>query len=263
MPEQWKIAVMPSNLASTSNRSDSKLDQFLNGIVTPIRAVGVIVSSPKLITWSAFPIFTMLVVLSVVFYCLMAGLWTWITTHFTGFFAGYHSALMAAVGVIAGLIFIYAVIQSLAILTSLVASPFNDFLAESAERELGVVNVPGFTFKRALRVFFLDLRKTCLSLILSLILSLCLLIPVVGIAAFIGIALLTTFTFITYPQSRRELGVWESFRWVRSEFPSSMGFGLTSALMFTIPVINIFALPICVVGGTLLYLERTHPELLK
>ncbi|MBS1958676.1 MAG: EI24 domain-containing protein [Bdellovibrionales bacterium] len=236
---------------------DSKFKDFLKGIVTPIRAVGVIFSSPKLLTLSALPILTTCVVLAVVFYALMAGLWSYVAAHFTGYFAQYQSGLMVAFAAVAGIMFIYVAINSVAILISFFSSPFNDILAEATERSMGVPEVPGFTVGRALRILALDFRKTLLALILSLSLSLGLLIPFVGILAFLAIALLNTFTFVTYPQSRRLFGVRSSFKWVLRNVPLSMGFGLTTTFLFSIPVINIFALPISVVGGTLLFLEST------
>lgn len=241
---------MPSSL-------DSKFKDFLKGIVTPIRAVGVIFSSPKLLTLSALPILTTCIILALIFYALMAGLWTWITGYFTGFFADYQTGLMVAFAAIAAIMFIYVSINTVAILISFFSSPFNDILAEATERSMGVPEVPGFSAGRALRVLILDLRKTLLALIISLSLSIGLLIPFVGIAAFLAIALLNTFTFVTYPQSRRMLGVRDSFKWVMRNVPTSLGFGLTTTFLFSIPVINLFALPISVVGGTLLFLDRS------
>lgn len=253
---------MPSNSVSTSNSlppaGGNSLDQFLKGIMTPIRAVGVIFSSPKLITWSALPILATIVVLSVVFYALLAGLWTWAQTSFTGYFANYSGALAVIMQVIAAVVFLYFAGYSLSILTSFFASPFNDILAESAERVLGVTDTPPTTTKRLLRVFFLDLRKTVIALSLSILFSLILLIPVAGLIGFVGIAWLNTFTFVTYPQSRRETGVRDSMRWIRRNLPASLGFGATLIVLFTVPVINIFALPVAVVGGTLLYIERSR-----
>ena len=81
------------------------------------------------------------------------------------------------------------------------------------------------------------------------------LLPVANIVFFIGLVLLHTFTFITYPQSRREQGLLQSLLWIKDHFYLSLGFGVMSFILFSIPVIDFFALPISVVGGTLLFCD--------
>lgn len=190
-------------------------------------------------------------------YALMAGLWGFV-----------HSAVLAAVGAYSGLIFSLAAIlilgaisifavTFLTFLMTLLSSPFNDVLAEQTERSLGVSNVPHWSVGRAFRVFWIDLRKTTVTLFTGLIFSLGLLIPVAHIISFLGLALLNTFTFITYPQSRREHGLCESIQWIRNNIYISLGFGITTLILFSIPVVDFFALPISVVGGTLLFIEST------
>jgi uncharacterized protein involved in cysteine biosynthesis len=71
----------------------------------------------------------------------------------------------------------------------------------------------------------------------------------------LGFSLITTLTFISYPQSRRQLGLIQCLAWMRKNLFASLGFGLATMILFGIPVVNAFALPLSVVGGTLLYLE--------
>lgn len=225
-------------------------------MMTPIRAVGVIVQSPKLMMWSALPMAILIIVLSLVIYAILAGLGTWLTAAFTGFFASYAGVAATIVQILVAITLLYLSVFSLTILVSLFASPFNDLLAEATERELGVPGVPGASASRLIRVFFLDLRKTALTLTLSIAIGLFMLIPVVGLIGLLATALINTFTFVTYPQSRRETGVRDSIAWVRANLPASLGFGLTLVVLFSVPVINLFSIPLAVVGGTLLFVER-------
>jgi CysZ protein len=235
--------------------SSNAFSQIIQGAITPVRAVGVIVSSPKLIVLSAIPILITIVVLSLVFYALMTGVWSLASSTFTGFFADYQTGMGVVLVALTAVVFLYFSIQSLTLITSLCASPFNDLLAEQTERVQGIQNVPGFTLQRFAKVFWIDLKKSLVSAMASIVLSLFLLIPVVGVAAIPGIALITAFTFVTYPQSRRELGVRDSLGWVKKNWGLALGFGLVMSLLFAIPVLNLFALPVAVVSGTLLYLD--------
>jgi len=94
----------------------------------------------------------------------------------------------------------------------------------------------------------------------GIIFSLGMLLPVANVIFFLGLALLNTFTFITYPQSRREHGLSESLQWIRNHFWLSLGFGITTLLLFSIPLVDFFALPVSVVGGTILFFEASHSE---
>jgi CysZ protein len=223
--------------------------------MTPIQAVGVIFSSPKLLMWSVLPIAVTVVVLSLLFYALLAGVWKWALSSFTGYFASWSGAFGVVAEILAALAFLYVTVFTLSTLVSLFASPFNDLLAESTEKALGVLDVPPTTVGRLIRVFFLDLRKTVITLSLALMIALFMLVPVVGLLGLLGTAFLNTFTFVTYPQSRRETGVRDSIRWVRDHWAVSLGFGFTLLFLFAIPVVNLFAIPVAVVGGTLLWTE--------
>jgi len=146
-------------------------------------------------------------------------------------------------------------ISFLTFLMSFLASPFNDLLAEKTERVIGMQDVPHWSAGRFIRVFWIDLRKSIITLFTALVFSLGMLVPVANIIFFIGLALLHTFTFITYPQSRREHGLFQSLIWIKENFFLSLGFGMSTLILFSIPIVDFFALPISVVGGTLLFCQ--------
>jgi uncharacterized protein involved in cysteine biosynthesis len=248
---------MPSN---SDLRSKSFVQDFLFGLMVPIRAVGVIFSRPKLLTLSLIPILATVVILALTFYAIMAGFGTfvrqWLMTSMHGMLADYSGGLSLVASGIAGLALIFFALNSLTFLASLIASPFNDTLAESTEHAIEVSDIPTQNLARLIRVFFLDLRKTIITLTLSIVFTIGMLIPVVGIVFFLGVALLNTFTFVTYPQSRRVHGVFDSIAWVRKNLGLALGFGVITTLLFGFPVVNLFALPLSVVGGTMLYFRK-------
>ena len=228
----------------------------------PLRAIPLITFNPTLLGLSMLPIACSIVTLSIVLYAIMAGVGTWLTSIMTGWLSHYSGAALVVVSIIIVMAFLFFTINSLTFITSLFASPFNDLLANATETALGETKIKQSFFHLVI-VFFLDLRKTVLTVFFSILFGLGLLLPGVGILFIIGIAFLNTFTFITYPQSRRKHGVRESLSWMVEHRALSLGFGLATTLVFSIPVINLFALPLSVVGGTMLFLSPSYKTALR
>ena len=243
---------MPSNL-------DSRFKNFARGFTTPFRALEVVFTHPKLILLSLLPVVVTLFVTAAIIYACLAGAWAQGNNLFQNTLGSYSWITGGFLLIIVGLLVLYFIFHALSILISLIASPFNDLLSEATEKAVGS-NFPKLGFLDLLRVFFLDLRKALVSLFFAGCFGVLSLVPVVGFLSLPGFALIHTLTFVTYPQSRRRQGVSESLVWMRSHWEASLGFGLMTLFLFSIPVINFFALPLSVVGGTLLYLENEKSE---
>jgi CysZ protein len=231
-----------------------KFNSFVRGFTTPVRALQAIFENPRLIFLSLFPILMTLVVAAICIYAILTGAFSLGTAWFqsiAGTYAGVASGIFAF---IVGIFSFYLMFHTIGILLSLLSSPFNDWLSEETERSVGRKVTP-LNFWILIRVFFLDLLKTAATLSFSVVLWIMALIPGLGLIAPLGFALITTLTFISYPQSRRNFGLIECFIWVKRNLAASLGFGLATMLMFGIPVVNVFALPLAVVGGTLLFID--------
>lgn len=142
------------------------------------------------------------------------------------------------------------------------ASPFNDALSERVEVMVTGMDVPPFVFGKFLRdivrVVKVEAIKAILFLAIPVVLLVIAFIPVVGgplyvILTFVFGAWGTGFAYVDLPMGRRvapfreRLGLALSNRW------ALVGFGVG----FVIPFFNLlFAAPM-VVGGTLLYVDRT------
>lgn len=234
---------------------DSKFSEFARGLSTPLRAFQTILKYPRLMFLSLFPIFMTVLVAALCFYAVLVGALSIANHWFQNWIGSYAGMATGIFAFIIGLFSLYLLFHSVGLLLSLIASPFNDWLAEETERALGKAPV-ALTLFVLLRVFFLDLRKTLLTLTASIGLWFLALMPGVGLLAPFGFALVTTLTFISYPQSRRQLGLIECLTWMRDHFFASLGFGFSTLILFGIPVLNAFAIPLSVVGGTLLFLEN-------
>ena len=239
---------MPSSLAS-------KFNEFSRGFTTPLRALSLILAHPKLILLSILPMAITLLVLSGTIYALLTGAWHTSNSFFESWVASYSGALSHVMVVLAGALLLYITFHTFTLFISLFSSPFNDFLAEETEKASGVHSTRP-SLLTLVHVFFLDLRKTALSLIFVACFGLFSFVPVIGFFSLFGFALVNTFTFVTYPQSRRKHGILESLSWMRQNWASSLGFGLVTLLLFGIPILNLFALPLSVVGGTMIFIKK-------
>lgn len=233
----------------------SRFDSLVAGAITPFRAMRLISKNPALWRLSIAPI-----ILSAFLLASLLGLALFLLKIFA------HSSIFAALSDYSGIVF--AILATLAIIglsliaggfmtffISLISSPLNDLLAEKTEVTLEVKQVAHWNAGRFLRTLWIDLRKTVIAILAWVVFSLGLLIPIANAIFFCGLALLNTFTYITYPQSRREQGLGESLQWIIRHPWKSLGFGLTTSLLFSIPLVNLIALPVSVVGGTLLFIE--------
>lgn len=148
-----------------------------------------------------------------------------------------------------------AVFFTLVFTTSLLASPFSDWLAERTEVILGHSGSMPFSFKRMLRVFIVDLRKTVFIAICALIFSVISLIPILTPFLALITPLLIALQFVVYPMSRREKGVRDTLAWMKKNLGACFGFGAVVSLGFGVPVLGLLLIPTAVVAGTILFCE--------
>lgn len=240
----------------------TRLKSFLFGLLLPFQSAKLIVRAPTLLFWSMIPIL------------VTAGLSIWITgTLQTGLhdwiFHLFRSRGWNPQGTGAGILFFLLRILSIlagaflfSFSASTIAAPFNDFLAEHAEpRATPPLPAPPPTpWLARLKLIRIDLAKSVAAAIgaaLALVFSW---IPVVNLIVFGVTFLLITFQFVSYPQTRRGQDLFEGLRFLRKHFFASLGFGAVTALLFAVPLISILALPVSVVGGTLLFARAQGRE---
>ncbi len=240
--------------------SASRFDLLIAGALTPLRAFRLILNHPGLWRLSIAPILLAIFLFAGLIGLAMALLWNFAHAAFLSALADYSGIVFGILAILAVVGFTLIAGSFLTFFISLLASPLNDLLAEKTEVTLEVKGVPGWNTGRFIRIFWIDFRKTVITFIAWITFSLGLMIPVANILFFAGMALLNTFTYITYPQSRREQGLTRSFQWIIEHPWNSLGFGLTTSLLFSIPVINLIALPVSVVGGTMLFIEAENKK---
>lgn len=138
--------------------------------------------------------------------------------------------------------------------SSIVASPFNDTLAKRSEEftETPLPPVTNKSLKQNVQLIGIDLFKTATAFIAAVFAIIFCWVPVVNVFAFILSFLLVTFQYISYPQTRRSIGLREGVKFLWNHIYACTGFGAILSFLFAIPFLSSFVLPIAVVGGTLL-----------
>ena len=138
--------------------------------------------------------------------------------------------------------------------SSIVASPFNDLLAERCERyaEPPLSPVERTSLRGQARLIWIDLGKAMAAGGMSLVALLVCWVPVLNLGVFALAFGLVSFQFLSYPQTRRGLGIADGLRFLWRHSWSCTGFGATLSFLFALPFLSSFALPLAVVGGTLL-----------
>ncbi len=224
------------------------------GVTLPYRSLRLILSHRSLIIWSLLPI-----VLTIVLYIFgikalqgyAIGLlqdylakWGFDTAGFMGWSLLFLGKMF--LWVFAALTFTFT--------SSIVASPFNDFLAEKTESYAypPLPPVTNKSFKQQIKLIGIDLLKTVAAAFAAIFAVLFSWVPGLNIVAFVISFLLVTFQYSSYPQTRRGIGLKTGAKFLWEHIFACAGFGGVLTSLFSIPFLSSFVLPIAVVGGTLL-----------
>ena len=168
--------------------------------------------------------------------------------------------LVAVFGLIAGYTFTAVAL--------LIASPFNNLLAEKAEELLtgqpvDALEGPVAALLSVPRALLRELAKLAYYIPMALLVLILSFVPGVNLAApllwFLLGAWMMSIQFVDYPVDNH-LGFAAVKSAVARKRLSSLGFGGVVALCAGIPVINFFVVPAAVVGATLLWCEELREQ---
>jgi uncharacterized protein involved in cysteine biosynthesis len=155
-------------------------------------------------------------------------------------------------------------------LANLLASPFHDALAARVER-LVTGREPGPAAARGGAVLR-DAARALRGELGRMLFFASLAVPIAALGWLLPPAQLLTgpalfgltlwflpLDYASYCLDRRRYSFAEKRRWLRAHAPASLGFGAAALLACLIPGANLIAMPLLVVGGTLLALRATAP----
>lgn len=139
------------------------------------------------------------------------------------------------------------------------ATPFNDFLSARVERILlkaDYVEYPGLTIWQGL-------LHTCQHLAVTLVIGIPL--AVLAFVPFIGVlfvvpeaifaSLVLSLEFLDVPLSKRLDRYRQKWAFVRRYPGAGLGFGFVTLCFLAVPIVNLFLMPLSIIGGTWLYLK--------
>jgi uncharacterized protein involved in cysteine biosynthesis len=182
--------------------------------------------------------------------------WLWI---------GPARAGLAALGAVVFVALAAACLVAAFLAASLLASPFHDLLAARVEQLVtgAVVDQTGGILREAGRAVLEELRRMLYFLALTLPLLLAgWFIPGAQLVTGPAIMAVTIFflplDYASYTLDRRHVSFPEKRRWLFEHKPVMAGFGAAAFVTCMVPGLNLLAMPILVVAGTLLAL-RVQP----
>lgn len=227
---------------------------FWYGLTLPISAARLILGDKALLLWSLLPI-----IITVVLYVYVIGsMQDWAHGAMEGYFAawGWDPQGWAAwfFGLVFDLLLLLVSALTFAFSSSIVASPFNDFLAEKSEKhaEPELPPVTGKGLGHQLHLILIDLAKAMASAVAGIAALLLSWIPVVNMVAFVFAFILVTFQYTSYPQTRRGVKLRDGIAFLWNHIWACAGLGATISFFYALPFVATVALPVAVVSGTLL-----------
>jgi CysZ protein len=180
--------------------------------------------------------------------------------------------LVALFFVLGKLLFLLAAALAIAaafVLASLFASPFHDALSRRVEEVVcgSVLEAaePGLrgALRQGRRALVDELRRLGFFLALALPLAALGLLPggqLLAAPALAAVSMLfLALDYTGYTLDRRGIRFAEKRRWLRRHLGASLGFGAAALLLCAVPGLNLLALPVLVVAGTLLALRSAPP----
>lgn len=162
---------------------------------------------------------------------------------------------------LAALVVLVVVFFTFTLVANLLASPFNDRLAEKVADRLGhridESQRSGAWAGQIIKALLNELRKWCYFGLLALLALACWLFPPTTLLApFVWIVVgvwIFAFEYLDYPLGNAGLGFAGKHAWIKRHRWHALGFGATLTVMSMIPIINFAVMPAAVCGATELW----------
>lgn len=238
----------------------------IQGFFYPYKGLKFIFSNPRLISFVAIPVVINALLYSLLIWYTQSKISGWIDSIIPTGDAWYWAILSYVVIIIVGAIMLVMVFYTFTLVGNFILAPFNEIISERVELIYSGAGLAEQSF--SLGDFFSDMIRSYkaeggrLLLYLGgfLLLLLFNLLPgvgtvIYGVVATVYSLFFLCWEFLDYPMERWRL----TFRLKRSFAFKNLivfiFFGAGSACLLIIPFINLAAIPVCVVGATLLFCD--------
>ncbi|HHJ18530.1 MAG TPA: sulfate transporter CysZ [Gammaproteobacteria bacterium] len=161
------------------------------------------------------------------------------------------------------------VFYTFTLVANLIGSPFNAVLAEKVERKLGGHPVNQESSLRELasgsvKSIFAEIRKLAYLALWAIPLLILFLIPGINLIAPFAWGLFSAWMlaleYSDYAMGNHQLSFQQERQLLRKNKTLAWGFGGGMLFLTLIPILNFFAMPVGVAGGTILWIERLKPD---
>ncbi len=192
----------------------------------------------------------------------MIAAWGWLISRYAWVSANllYHDAAAGVLMQIAYALLNFGIVMSLllatlisfVLITNVLASPIYEWVSLAVERDL-YGSASELSFMQSLRLLKEELKK---ALFIALVSVLLLLIPVINVLGLFVTAFLVGWDFYDFPLSRRGWSFGQRLQFVLGDLWAVAGFGI----WMVIPFAQFILMPMAIVGGTILNLERLQGQ---
>lgn len=155
------------------------------------------------------------------------------------------------------LLFGIIVFYTFSLIANIIAAPFNGFLAAAVERmETGKEPDSGMTLaQEAWATVGQEIRKAVFFIVRAIPLVIISFIPVVNVVApflwFAYSAWVSYLQYMDYPMANHGIRFDVQRQRLKGKPVDTFGFGSLATLMMMVPILNLFAMPVTVIGATL------------
>jgi CysZ protein len=242
----------------------------IRGFVYPFRGLKFLFRHRSLLWYVAIPFGLNTILFAFFAWLVFSHLGGWVRKFLPSSNAWYWTILFYVVIVLLVILLLLIVIYTFTMVGNIVLGPFNDMLSEKVELLYtnSSLDEP-FKLKLLLADILRSLKVGIGKLLLYvgglLALLLLNLIPFVGSALYGALVMVYTLFFLGWEYVDYSMERWK-FRFrvkVKNSFRNAsafIGFGAGASLMLFVPVVNLAAIPLCVIGATLLFCDLKKQE---
>jgi CysZ protein len=243
---------------------------FARGFSYPLRALRFFRQHPGMLRYVAVPFIINLLIFSATVYFGL-GWFDWVVAHYApGIDVWYGVILYYLAWVIALMMTLVIFFFSFTIIGNLVASPFNEFLSERTEglvrgtQDEQALSV-ALIFKEARFALFYEVKKMAFFILCMLALLAINFIPLVGAMAYAVLMPLFTLFFLgaeymAFVSMRKRYSFAQLRRYLFRRPLLMAGFSCSVFVLLAIPFVQLFCIPLAVVGATLLWCDFPGEE---
>lgn len=162
---------------------------------------------------------------------------------------------------------VIVVFYTFSLLANIIAAPFNGFLADAVERlETGQAPESGLNLAQEIWLsIWQEIKKTLFFLSRAIPIFLLGFIPVVNLIVpilwFIYSAWVAYLQYMDYPMANNGIFFSRQRQILRGQPIEMFGFGGLATVMLSIPVLNLIAMPVAVIGATLHWSRHIKPNI--